>query len=57
MGYGVSNLGEPLEEESSWLPQVLLHSMEVNLIVGSSVRALKVGCDLTAQHFPGVQGP
>jgi hypothetical protein len=57
MGDGVLNLGEPLDEGSQGLPWALLDGMEVNLIAGPSVRALKVGRELMSQLFPGVQGP
>jgi hypothetical protein len=48
MGDGVLNLGEPLDEGSQGLPWALLDGMEVNLIAGPSVRALKVGRELMA---------
>jgi hypothetical protein len=37
--------------------QALLHDVEVNLVAGTSVVALKVGCELVAQLFLVCEGP
>jgi hypothetical protein len=53
---GVANLGEPLDEGAQRLPRTLLDIVEVGLVAWPGVTALKVGRELAAQLWLGVEG-
>jgi hypothetical protein len=53
----VANLGETLDEGAQRLPRTLLDHVEVGLVAWPGVSALKVGRELAAQLWPGVEGP